>query len=225
MIDQARARSQAAQAERQIIMNALNTSFAGPLLGWLMDFYLLATVLLCIYIAARRWIGQPVNRLMMAWTVMFELMVLAVVCALPFWPRISLVRSTSQQATRDLSISRNHVQMIQPNVQLNPVNPVIKNNPVAGNAVKLESPKSNFLSSFFVSHNWTELFAVAYLAGAALVGLWLCWGAATTMWVRRRLGRLQVICRLNCRKSYKTISEFRRVPLLACPAVPCRVCC
>ena len=78
-------------------MNLLSSFSAEGLVQWLADFYLLATLLLLVGLAARRWIGQPAHRLTVAWLVAAELAVLAVVCALPSWPRISLIASASQK--------------------------------------------------------------------------------------------------------------------------------
>ena len=83
-------------------MNLANAFSADRLVQWLADFYLLATLLLCVALAARRWIGQPAHRLTVAWLVAAELAVLAVVCALPSWPRFSLVASASQEAVASL---------------------------------------------------------------------------------------------------------------------------
>ncbi len=72
-------------------MNDAGLFSAAGLIRWLADFYLLATVLLLIAMAARRCIRQPLHRLTLAWVVTLELAALAVVCALPGWPRIALL--------------------------------------------------------------------------------------------------------------------------------------
>ena len=79
-------------------MNASDTSWAGALIGWVANYYLAATLLLGLTLAGWRWIRQPAHRLLVAWIVMLELLVLAVVCALPFWPRISLLAPTPPAA-------------------------------------------------------------------------------------------------------------------------------
>src|SRR5271166_4958344 len=75
-------------------MKWLSDFSAVGLVAWLVDFYLLATLLMLVAIAARRWIRQPAQRVTVHWIVAVELATLAVVCALPFWPRISLLRAT-----------------------------------------------------------------------------------------------------------------------------------
>ena len=78
-------------------MNVLSRFSAAGLVGWLADFYLLATLLMLVAIVARRWIRQPAQRLTVHWIVAVELAILAAVCALPFWPRISLRGATAQK--------------------------------------------------------------------------------------------------------------------------------
>ena len=74
-------------------MNASSASFAGPLAGWLTDYYVLATPLLLAAFVGWRWVRQPAHRIMVAWIVILELTVLAVVSALPSWPRVERSRS------------------------------------------------------------------------------------------------------------------------------------
>ena len=66
-------------------------------MGWLTDYYLAATLLLLASLAGWRWIRQPAHRIMAAWIVLVELVVLAVVCAMPFWPRVSLMAAVPQE--------------------------------------------------------------------------------------------------------------------------------
>ena len=73
-------------------MKLLSEVSAVGLVAWLADFYLLATLLMLVALAARRRIRQPAQRLTVNWVVAVELAALAAVCALPFWPRIPLLR-------------------------------------------------------------------------------------------------------------------------------------
>ncbi len=66
------------------------TGAASLFVGWLADYYLAATLLLALSWIAWRWVRQPVHRIAVAWSVMLELILLAAVCATPFWPRIPL---------------------------------------------------------------------------------------------------------------------------------------
>jgi hypothetical protein len=58
---------------------------------WLVDFYLLATVLLAAALVVASCLRQPVYRVSLAWAVILALVGLAVVAALPGWPRVHLV--------------------------------------------------------------------------------------------------------------------------------------
>jgi beta-lactamase regulating signal transducer with metallopeptidase domain len=165
-------------------MNLPNTFSAGGLVGWLADFYLLATLLLLVALAARRWIRQPVHRLTVAWIVGIELLALAVICALSTWPRISLVVAASPQAVADAPAAdvsgppmkpiRRPAFVDRKTVAVNEsaVRDVVK---PAGPPVPVQSP-------------WTAtgLIAAAFLAGAALMVVRLCWGAAAARWICRR---------------------------------------
>ena len=84
-------------------MNDAGLFSAAGLIRWLADFYLLATVLLLIAMAARRCIRQPLHRLTLAWVVTLELAALAVVCALPGWPRIALLDAAGAGRRRPLA--------------------------------------------------------------------------------------------------------------------------
>ncbi len=165
-------------------MNASSTSFAGPLVGWLTDYYLLATLLLLVAFVGWRWVRQPAHRIMVAWMVMLELIVLAVVCALPSWPRVSLIATTSQQAAAELPALSDQGLVARPPI---PLAPVAKEDPVSAAPLKPEVSESVASPAPPEPHlAWIGVIAVAYLAGAALVGLWLCWGVAATTWLRKR---------------------------------------
>ena len=79
-------------------MTLLNSFSPDRLVQWLTDFYLLATVLLLIAMASRRWIRQPAHRLTVAWIVAVELAALAVACALPIWPKVPLLAAAPHEA-------------------------------------------------------------------------------------------------------------------------------
>ena len=86
-------------------MNILSHFSAVGLVGWLADFYLLATLLMFVAIVARRWIRQPAQRLTVHWIVAIELAVLAAVCAMPFWPRISLRGAVAEKSAVETPIA------------------------------------------------------------------------------------------------------------------------
>ena len=173
-------------------MNASDTSWAGALIGWVANYYLAATLLLGLTLAGWRWIRQPAHRLLVAWIVMLELLVLAVVCALPFWPRISLLAPTPPAAAlvaedRDF-VSEQRI-VWTPETALD--NHRWENNdtvaPAPVPAVQ-PPPQRGFLHLLGLGEirwTWIETIAVGYLGGAALIGFWLCWGALATMWMSK----------------------------------------
>ncbi|HBO46360.1 MAG TPA: hypothetical protein DD670_21020 [Planctomycetaceae bacterium] len=66
-------------------MNRFVETF-GP---WLVDYYAAATLLLIVATVAFRCLGQPAQRLAVAWATTAGVAALLVLCALPGWPKIS----------------------------------------------------------------------------------------------------------------------------------------
>jgi len=82
----AAARNQSKRSSRKEGLHERNDhGLASHLVHWLLDYYLAATLLLVVACLGWRWVRQPAHRITAAWTVMLELIALAVVCALPFW--------------------------------------------------------------------------------------------------------------------------------------------
>ena len=162
------------QTKRHLAMNPPIAFSADGLVRWLADFYLLATLLLLIAIVARRWIGQPAHRLTVAWLVAAELAVLAVVCALPSWPRFSLVAPAANETAVSLPAADAAVHFARP-----PHRPALasRNTPVPIESPARETPPSAASpASPQPSWTWPGLIAAAFLyrgrAGgpAALLG-------------------------------------------------------
>jgi beta-lactamase regulating signal transducer with metallopeptidase domain len=66
---------------------------------WLIDFYALATVVFLATLAIFRKLNQPARRLSAAWSVLCGLAALAVVTAVPSWPRMSWPSVPARPAT------------------------------------------------------------------------------------------------------------------------------
>ncbi len=67
------------------------TSYLPAIGRWVADYYLLATLLL-LAVAAVVWcLRQPARRISVAWAAMVALVVLAVPCTFPAWPRVSVL--------------------------------------------------------------------------------------------------------------------------------------
>jgi beta-lactamase regulating signal transducer with metallopeptidase domain len=58
---------------------------------WLIDYYIAATVVLIVVTLAHRAISQPARRLALHWGALVGLALLALMCAVPRWPRIDVV--------------------------------------------------------------------------------------------------------------------------------------
>jgi protocatechuate 3,4-dioxygenase beta subunit len=66
------------------------SAFAESLLRWLADYYVLATALLAATFVCLVFVRQPARRLAVAWAATAGLVVLAVLTALPGWPRLPI---------------------------------------------------------------------------------------------------------------------------------------
>jgi hypothetical protein len=160
-------------------MNASIASLGNLVLTWLADYYLVATFLLLATLIGWRWVRHPAHRILIAWTVMLELAVLAVVCALPFWPRVSLIASAVESEP-------SHEEPATANMPL-PFSPVARIDSRIGDRSVSEEPSTSEAAPEAASPavatsqwRWSEVTAVGFLAGVAAVGLWLCWGAIAT---------------------------------------------
>ncbi|MGW8256308.1 MAG: M56 family metallopeptidase [Thermoguttaceae bacterium] len=163
-------------------MSWFTSSYASAFIGWLTDFYVWATVLLLIYAIACRWIGQPAKRQVLAWGVMLELLALAVLCATPFWPKISLVRATAPQT------SEYSQPLLQPELYMNPrveLTPTIEERSISPSK-DAEAPAAVPAPSVREPFTWAQIVAASFLGGSLFFCLWLCWGVLTTLRIRRR---------------------------------------
>ena len=168
-------------------MNVLSRFSAIGLAGWLADFYLLATLLMLVAIVARRWIRQPAQRLTVHWIVAVELAVLAVVCAMPFWPRISLRGATAQKsAVEKPAIAEDNMPVPAPSPRT-----VFPRSP--REVPEFDAPWTPDVDKSVVPPvaptrrwSWLEMAAAAYLASAGLVVVWLIWGAVAATRACRR---------------------------------------
>lgn len=164
-------------------MNATTIWLAGVFTGWLADFGLAATVLLLIALLGWRWIRQPAHRILVAWMVMLNLLVLAIACALPFWPKISLVGATPQEpiVERTVDVPLDFLPRLPEPFMPKAYRPAVSSESLQSMAVEpIVQPETPTIRL-----TWQEWTALAYLTGVGLVSLWLCWGAAATAWTCR----------------------------------------
>ncbi|MBN1591010.1 MAG: M56 family metallopeptidase [Pirellulales bacterium] len=199
-------------------MTELLTSRAGWLLGWLADYYLLATLFLAALLLARQWIRQPAHRLTLAWVVSVELIVLAVICALPFWPRISLVGVLTPEATPAAVDSNNPTPPMTGTLRLQRLpQPAPHNTSTEKSTEATPSPVALAAAEPKPVEplDWIGLGAKAYLFGIAGVGLWLAWGVLGSV---RILLAARPACRvLQDQLARLTTDESRPPRLLVSP--------
>ena len=172
-------------------MNAISSL----LVAWLTDYYLAATLLLLVLLIGWRWMRQPAHRILAAWIVLLELVVLAAVCAVPFWPRVSLMASAPHQlpspfgrgaggeGVDDEKAKMDPFRTVSPHPSPLPKGEGTQSWDGGGTAAPLpHEPQASPQRRL----TWTERIALVYLAGGAMSCLWLAWGAVATMWLRRR---------------------------------------
>ena len=181
-------------------MNAAISLYAGPVFNWVADFYLAATLLLLLSLVARRWVRQPAHRIVIAWTLMFELIALAIVCMLPFWPRISFyVAPPPAPAVANIEpmpiIEQEIVPPMKPMRSIGPWSlPHNFADPVGDASFPAKGSQAEAVNSPPVKQSsaeapsqpgltWNQQAAVGFVAGAAAVFLWLCWGALAAGWL------------------------------------------
>jgi tetratricopeptide (TPR) repeat protein len=183
------------------------------LVGWLADFYLLATLLTLVAILARRWLRQPARRLTVGWIVAVELTALAVICALPFWPRIPVLGATSRNPVPELPAAGDHDPTATPPARLPPM---IRTGYGPHAPLDLGAP-APAVPPVPLAPRWSsiELAAAGYLACGALVVLWLGWGATAARRACRRAekapeplqGELSRIVGAGCRAPRLLVSS------------------
>ena len=158
---------------------------------WLADFYLLATVLLAAALVVATFIRQPVYRVSLAWAVILALVGLAVVAALPGWPRVHLVPDARIAQTpsgtplpQAKAASRSDTGW--------PWSDLVPPPPEAlSGGIGLPSAAAPRVGGSLSPNPWTRSDALqwlltAFLAGSAVTGLWLALGAIEVAWLCRR---------------------------------------
>jgi beta-lactamase regulating signal transducer with metallopeptidase domain len=180
-------------------MNTLLAGYAEFLAGWIVDFYLLATFLLGFTFVAFRWMRQPVHRLTAAWIVMVELVFLALLCAVPSWPRISLAMAPTTSRPpmpaitgKPLTESHDVASSRTPRAHEGPSEEIVAKSADASSttvdrSVQRRPDEIATMPSFFMLLGSSSiLLSSGFLVGFGIVSLWLCWGAVATMTLCRR---------------------------------------
>ncbi len=201
---------------KEVALKLLSDFSLAGLAAWLADFYLLATLLMLVALAARRWIRQPAQRLALNWVVAVELAALGVVCALPFWPRVSLRRAPVPKVAVTAPLVLDHDEMSRPVPMPRTPFPRMPA-AVPGFDVPLKPDVGELAAPPVPAPaapprwSWIELVAVAYLVCAGLAVAWLFWGAAAAI----RTCRCGEIAPLSLREELaRIVGEGGGVPRL-----------
>ena len=193
-------------------MSILSRFSAVGLVGWLADFYLLATLLMLVAIVARRWIRQPAQRMTVHWIVAVELAVLAAVCAMPFWPRISLRGAAAEKSAVETPKAAEGPMSVPAPLPRTAFPRLPREVPEFDSpaAPDIEQPVVPPIASP-PRWSWLEMAAAAYLASAALVVAWLIWGAVAATRACRRAENVPDSLR---EELVRIVGEGGRVPRL-----------
>ncbi len=203
----------------------MNTS-TETLALWLVDFYVATTVLLLVAVVAMCCLRQPARRLAVAWATMVGLAALAILCALPQWPRISwraqLEASVAEVSTEgclgqseavaqgDSSLSKpvpgKTVFMNRPD--LGP--PSTAEVPDADEALAAESTALEEKPTWLQRH-WAPAVLVPFAGGMSLMVVWLLLGAVQTALLCRTARQAPEWLRAELRE---VIDRRRRPPRL-----------
>lgn len=160
-------------------MNPFFDNFAGHLSSWLADYFLVTSLVLFATFLAWRCIRQPVHRIAVAWMAMLQLLLLAIVCAMPFWPRISLLASppskTDALVTNTSIDARSEAKRQQDSWKKDASR--ASGAPTDELSRLSKSQSAAPLASRHVPWTWQQLLLVGFLTGTAVMACWLCWGA------------------------------------------------
>jgi beta-lactamase regulating signal transducer with metallopeptidase domain/protocatechuate 3,4-dioxygenase beta subunit len=166
--------------------------------GWLTDYFLAASVVLVILLLAWRWIRQPAHRIAAAWTVMIELALLAVACALPFWPKVSLLTAKTANVTNSLILTgspdSSAIGAAKPQEGFGADSATSRTLSAPMDALS-DAPKTRKISAaqplspptpVHRPWTWPEMLSVGYLAGMSAIGLWLLGGIVAAVRIFRQ---------------------------------------
>jgi beta-lactamase regulating signal transducer with metallopeptidase domain len=165
---------------------------------WLIDFYALATVVLLATLAIFRKLKQPARRLPAAWSALSGLAALAVMTALPIWPRISWPRLSERPGTIRSATGLSRAPGTQPTAPISAEGPqLLPQRPAYPDSIEPESQErsaTNRLATrsqgetgpIRVSLDRPVVLGWAFYSGAIVMLAWLAMGHIQTVIVRRR---------------------------------------
>jgi beta-lactamase regulating signal transducer with metallopeptidase domain/protocatechuate 3,4-dioxygenase beta subunit len=160
-------------------MNGLSESVA----LWLADYLLLASVLLLIVLAAFAALAQPVQRLAVTKAVLFSLVLVALLCALPGWSVVHLL-TAENRAAHDAMPSSNRSHRPDsgraPDQSHTPAD-----DSTITRAIAAPTAPAAIESSSWSDLNVPTVAVTIFFFGSALILLWLAYGAIAARRLRR----------------------------------------
>ncbi|HEY2839479.1 MAG TPA: M56 family metallopeptidase, partial [Pirellulales bacterium] len=163
------------------------------LAAMLLDYYVAGSLLLTAVLGVMAILRQPVERMTVAWGAMLGLIALAVLCALPAWPRISLASradaTATQVATSAIEPTRSTAEFVPPaqdirplpgNARLNPAIPErthLRENPASRiRRPTVEIAEQPALEAPAQPVDWKTFIVVGFLLGGLGTLLWQIFG-------------------------------------------------
>ena len=141
---------------------------------WLADYALMAIALFAIVLLASLLIREPVKRIAMAWLAMAGLLVLAGASAMPFWPRLALIKPAAPLAIVQTPPAQPFPTQSPP---ARPVAPVPPRPMIAFAQPRLASAPQRSSGHWTAKIDPPTLVAAIYLMGAVAMFAWLLAGA------------------------------------------------
>jgi beta-lactamase regulating signal transducer with metallopeptidase domain len=171
------------------------TSFSEAIGYWLIDFYAVATVVFLAAFAIFRRLAQPARRLSVAWSAVAGLLALAVVTAIPTWPRArwSHWREPVNSVTTSNPVPASHSAesigaelprlMSQRDAVDDPLEPARFGRSASSDRAATRPPAGT--ATVPRTADWPAVGRWAFFGGAALMVIWLAVGQCQTVSVRR----------------------------------------
>jgi len=156
------------------------TAWSTVFLEWLIDYYLVTAVLLIVVGIAMAIVRQPARRLALAWGTLVGLFALAILCAMPLWPRFYLPIDSAVTITLG-STERSDVPNMFSEVDHN-------ESPATGatgvDNSDLIAPHQATGASLQSQINIRTLATCVFLCGSSMIAGWLVIGAVLTVRLR-----------------------------------------
>jgi beta-lactamase regulating signal transducer with metallopeptidase domain len=145
---------------------------------WLANYYLAATILIGLALAVRLFLRHPGKKIALDWASIVGLIVLALLSALPVYPRIAWVAAEraaqAPEPPAGSPVGQPPAQATRPTGGLDP------RQPMPGLEPPVEHRQAPLEAATVRLVGWKSVVAASFLAGSAAVFVWLLSGAIRT---------------------------------------------